>query len=313
VLRRKHRSFFTASLQRRLCALQSHALHRSAYTVQLPTSSSSWTTHALLLLSALTQAYTQDRPLRVRLETGGTFSSHSRACFLQDGCFFWLPKNLSLSSYEKSELPSAEVWDMPRLRQHYMNAAGLLWLRERTISHTGCDLAGHLLSNLLQPSPQLQAAVRALTSEVALGHPLTLFNIRNSRLSEVEFSAALQKSNGTTVWVFGASEGEVERLSNHFSVSNLKNLDIDKLVPLVAIDAVLAMTLQHVSHYIGSLDEPCVKVGLLLRLGTHNELPLLSTGSSRWKDAYGFASCSAEEFHASWRASTGAASHHVHP
>jgi hypothetical protein len=197
-----------------------------------------------------------------------------------------------------------------------LNAAGLLWLRERTISHTGCDLAGKLLVNLLNQSPELHAAFRAVISDMASGLPITLFNAKTSRLSKDELGAALRQSNRTAIWMFGASDSEFNTLTESFPDLHIKLLNVSLFAPSVAIEVVLAMILRHVSHYIGSLEERYVKIGLLLRLGTHNDLPVLSTGKSRWNDAYGFASCSAEEFHASWRASQGTANptmHHTPP
>jgi hypothetical protein len=77
-------------------------------------------------------------------------------------------------------------------------------------------------------------------------------------------------------------------------------------IPAEARTALWAFAIAHSTQYIGDLEPLFVKIGLILGLGTYGSFPILLPGNSSWNDAYGFASCPAEEFNAHQKVAAGA-------
>ena len=76
-------------------------------------------------------------------------------------------------------------------------------------------------------------------------------------------------------------------------------------VPASVRSAVWAFVISHSTHYIGDLEPLYVKIGLVLGLGNYAAFPKIVAGKSLWNDAYGFASCTAEEFNAHMKVASG--------
>lgn len=76
-------------------------------------------------------------------------------------------------------------------------------------------------------------------------------------------------------------------------------------IPEQTRSAVWAFIIAHSTHYIGDLEPLFVKIGLVLGLGQYGSFPRITAGNSTWNDAYGFASCTAEEFNAHMKVASG--------
>jgi hypothetical protein len=77
-------------------------------------------------------------------------------------------------------------------------------------------------------------------------------------------------------------------------------------IPAEARTVLWAFAIAHSTQYIGDLEPLFVKIGLILGLGTYGSFPILLPGNSSWNDAFGFASCTAEEFNAHQKVAAGA-------
>jgi hypothetical protein len=298
-------SVFQINLSRRLCALQRGALQRPPYLVKLDRADSKagWAWHVLVLTSALTEAYTRDQPLEVDFSNVPSFRKASTTCDAPQGCFF---DGFIFADTAYDGRAKAEVWDRSRLQAHYLQGAGLVWLRQRTISLTGCHLAATFLSVLLRPSRDMGEMISYVSEQLASTRkPGVLFNANSTRMTTEERSAAFKAANGT-IWVLGGTTNEADDLKDQHAGLDIQHVQLPQGVSTEILTLFKAFAVSFASHYIGDLDELWVKVGLLYRLGRYHAFPLISSGSSLWKDDYGFASCTAEEFRVQQKAAQGA-------
>jgi hypothetical protein len=286
-------SIFSINLVRRLCGLQSGSLDRPVYSVKLSREARSWPMDALLLTSALTQSYANDQPMEVDFSHVRSFRDQLTRCRLKHGCMF----DGAIFSTPAPASSKSHTWDSQKLQAHYLRGAGILWLRDRTISNTGCDLAATMLTFLLQPSEELQAVMDKLSAQLAsTGRPTVILNTDSTHMSEENLDAVLRSNINGTVWVMGGSTAGTRTLAQRHPHAQILELSLPEELPAESASAIMAMMLSFSSHYIGDLDAAWVKIGLLLRLGRYHALPSLSVGDSQWKDDYGFASCTSEEF-----------------
>lgn len=293
---------FYASLSSRICALRSSHLERPIDSVALDSgASTTWTVEALLLTAALTHAYSNDHGFLVDARTSRSFGQSSASCKLMEDCFF------DTSSFEAHDNQAA-VWTAAKLQAHYLRGAGLLWLRERTVSYTGCDLAAILVTSLLRPSDDLAAAVNTITSQFGTAKsPIVFLNGHSLHMDDASLTVALDAvPRGNTVWVVGMSGQAREHALALSPGVRLREIEFPPGMSASAQSVLMAFAISFSGHYIGDLDPAWVKIGLLLRLGRSYQFPKISSGSSKWKDDYGFASCTAEEYRAHTRSMSGA-------
>ena len=288
-------SMFQINMSRRLCALQSGLLDRAALRVELDRGDqdAGWAKHAMTLTAALTEAYTRDQPLSVEVSNVPAFRKQGADCWAPAGCYF----DNSLIYSPAVTYVKPEVWSESRLRTHYLQGAGLLWLRQRTVSHTGCHLAAAMLSALLHPSAHMRKMLSFVAEEMASAHkPAAVYSNQTTHITSSDLRKAFADSEGKTIWLMDGDECYAEDMRNAYPGADIRHLQLPKISDTQLVSVFKAFTISFCDHYIGGLDELWVKVGLLLRLGRKNTFPQISRGSSQWKDAWGFASCTAEEF-----------------
>jgi len=285
-------SFFQASLARRLCALQTGELEAEPLAISVPPAAD-WTWEALTLTAALTEAYSLSRRLHVL--PGPAILQKGPDCTLESGCMF----SSELVMRPGPPPAEGELWDRQRVTRHYLRGAGLLWLRQRTIDHTGCHLAAHMLAALLQPAGAFAGVVAEVTAQMqAAGRDAVCYNVAGLRGAIPPLPDGV--GSGTVV-LFGASESELLALRAGAGGRSVVRLAVPEGALGGAATAALSFAAAHCGTWVGALDERWAKAGLLLGLALYGRLPRVDGLGSQWKDDWGWASCSAEEWRVSVR------------
>jgi hypothetical protein len=295
---------FTNNLIKRFCALQTGDLGRPVKRVEIQ-GASTWEETALVLTAAATAAYIQDQPMQMHGTLPDAISPGKGSCDMHLGCLF----EVTVPA-ETSSAPS-EVWDSQRLINHYLRGAGILWLRSRTSAVSGCDLAAAFVSLYLQPSGTFRNYLDDIMKNIRVSEPgethprkVLVMNGESVHISLQQLQVVLQQDVGAEVWILGGTNYSRALLDFADAREAVHALDLSALPPGVRT-AVSAFVLAHGTHYLGDLEPLWVKVGLLLGLAKYGSFPVIHAGTSRWNDAYGFASCTAEEFNAHMRVATG--------
>lgn len=117
--------------------------------------------------------------------------------------------------------------------------------------------------------------------------------------------AFCNRARNAGVWLVGEN-ARIEDIPKNALPSNVDvHMVKTDQVPAAVRSAVWAFVISHSTHYIGDLEPLYVKIGLVLGLGNYASFPKIIAGKSLWNDAYGFASCTAEEFNAHMKVASG--------
>jgi hypothetical protein len=308
-------SVLLVNVAKRLCALQQGRLGRPARVLSIAPDQP-WPHTALLLTTALAEAYTTDRQLILDAQAqlpqfwvpSGQSECPSRAPWR---CLFSSPL-LAGPAPQGVQVVRAE-WSQAALAEHYLRGATLPWLRSRTVQQTGCSLAAAFLSAVLQPSSALVDALVPFlhAANATTGAAARLVLLHGDAVESTLRDAAAALGAGGEVgtgqaWMLGGSDAALDQVR-----MALPSMAVHRLAPPPdaspeVTEALHTLALAHATAYVGPLDAAWVKAGLLLAMARYGSFPRVISGESRWKDMLGFASCTAEEFRMEMRAQAGA-------